>query len=262
MTLRRREALVRLARRHDALVIADDVYDFLQWDDADAEAEADAAGVAGVRRTPEMRLPRLCDVDRAMGPCESDPGGFGHAVSNGSFSKVAGPGVRTGWLEASQAFAWGLGQAGTTASGGPPSHFTAAVMSGLVAGGALERRIDEQTRAALRRRRRLMMDALGRYMFPLGASCRDDSLVGTSVRGGYFLWVKLPDGVAAGPFAAAAAEEENVAVAAGGLFEVAGDDSVRFGDHCRLCFAYVEEEDLVEAVRRLGGLLKRMQVRG
>lgn len=94
-----REALVRLAREFDALIITDDVYDFLQWsaDPKKPLANPDKAFV-----------PRLVDVDRYLdgGPI----GDFGNTVSNGSFSKLIGPGVRTGWAEGTEKFAWGLSQ--------------------------------------------------------------------------------------------------------------------------------------------------------
>jgi DNA-binding transcriptional MocR family regulator len=98
MSLRRREALVRLARRYDALVVTDDVYDFLQWS---AERGAPAPDRACV--------PRIVDVDRVLdgGPVDD----WGHAISNGSFSKLIGPGTRTGWAEASEKLAYGLSQA-------------------------------------------------------------------------------------------------------------------------------------------------------
>lgn len=99
MSLARREALVRLARRHDALVITDDVYDMLQW-----------------RLAPDNHLsfpekacwPRVVDVDRYLdgGPVDD----YGNAVSNGSFSKIAGPGNRTGWAEGTEQFVFGLSQ--------------------------------------------------------------------------------------------------------------------------------------------------------
>lgn len=99
MSLARREALIRVARKHDALVITDDVYDMLIWDSA-------ASGTDGVRRSACQ--PRLVDVDRYLdgGPADD----FGHAISNGSFSKIVGPGLRTGWAEATPRFAFGLSQ--------------------------------------------------------------------------------------------------------------------------------------------------------
>jgi DNA-binding transcriptional MocR family regulator len=40
MTLRRRQEFVRLAREFDALIITDDVYDFLQWPDIQHESSS------------------------------------------------------------------------------------------------------------------------------------------------------------------------------------------------------------------------------
>lgn len=99
MSLARREALVRLARRHDALIVADDVYDMLQWSVA-PETKASYPEKAG--------WPRIVDVDRYLdgGPVDD----HGNAVSNGSFSKIAGPGNRTGWAEATEEFVLGLSQ--------------------------------------------------------------------------------------------------------------------------------------------------------
>jgi DNA-binding transcriptional MocR family regulator len=107
MSLHRRRELVRLARRFDALLIADDVYDFLHW-----PAEPEAAGLETTSLPPYQILPRLVDVDREMsgGTQRAGTDGFGNACSNGSFSKIAGPGVRCGWLEGSEKFAYGVSQ--------------------------------------------------------------------------------------------------------------------------------------------------------
>lgn len=71
MSLARREALVRLARRHDALIMTDDVYDMLQWS-SDPEAE---------RNFPEKASwPRIIDVDRYLDGEPKDD--HGNAVSS------------------------------------------------------------------------------------------------------------------------------------------------------------------------------------
>lgn len=81
-SLRRREALVRLARKYDALIVTDDVYDMLQWSSSGKVLNSACQ-------------PRIVDIDRTLddGPIDQ----FGNAVSNGSFSKIVAPGCRTGW---------------------------------------------------------------------------------------------------------------------------------------------------------------------
>lgn len=91
MSLDRRTQLVKLAREYDALVICDDVYDVLQW-----PANDSAANEHPLDTTSKAHLPRLVDIDRAIegGPEREGADGFGNACSNGTFSKIAGPGIR------------------------------------------------------------------------------------------------------------------------------------------------------------------------
>lgn len=103
MTLRRREELVRVARDFDALIVTDDVYDFLQWP---SSPNSHTSGL------DTAVLPRVVDVDRFLdGGSEREGGdGFGNAASNGSFSKICGPGLRTGWVEGTPKLAHGISQ--------------------------------------------------------------------------------------------------------------------------------------------------------
>ena len=103
MSLQRRRDLVQVAREYDACIITDDVYDMLQWPTNKAAAQSSEE---------HAYLPRLVDIDRTLdgGTEREGSDGFGNAVSNGSFSKIAGPGCRTGWLEGTTKFAWGNSQ--------------------------------------------------------------------------------------------------------------------------------------------------------
>lgn len=103
MSLRRRQELVRIAREFDALVITDDVYDFLQWPSDLAMQEV---------TLEKAVLPRIVDIDRHLdgGIDRQGADGFGNAVSNGSFSKICGPGLRTGWCEGTAKLAHGVSQ--------------------------------------------------------------------------------------------------------------------------------------------------------
>lgn len=134
MSLRRREGLVHLARKYNALVICDDVYDMLQWPTVPTSSSSNPPSSSSTSSLSELPhpstlakrlLPRLVDIDDALGPSPHDPPGqhFGHAVSNGTFSKLAGPGMRTGWTDATPDFALGVSQTGSTRSGGAPSQF-------------------------------------------------------------------------------------------------------------------------------------------
>jgi DNA-binding transcriptional MocR family regulator len=109
MSLDAREGLVRLAREFDVLVIPDDVYDFLHWPvhkPGNIEAQTPRTQPTG------LRLPRLIDIDRSLdgGAERPDTDGFGNVCSNGSFSKIVGPGIRVGWVEGTKRFAHGIAE--------------------------------------------------------------------------------------------------------------------------------------------------------
>ncbi|CAG7956274.1 unnamed protein product [Penicillium olsonii] len=242
MSLRRREGLVRIARRYDALILTDDVYDFLQWSPEPDGPFADRACV-----------PRIVDVDRYLdgGPIDE----WGHAMSNGSFSKLIGPGVRTGWAEASDKLAYGLSQTGSSRSGGAPSHLTAAIIDQLFPD-AIADHLRNDLIPSYASQYHTLVAAIDQYLVPLGVTV---SRLGT-VSGGYFIWIKLPAGVHATQVAEQA-QEAKVRVASGVVFQVPNDPSdtpAVFDDHLRLCFAWEASRQLTEGVRRLARVLERM----
>ena len=78
--------------------------------------------------------------------------------------------------------------------------------------------------------------------------------------GGYFTWLALPEKLKTGAqiLATRCKTEENVIIAAGKIFEVPGDDAVKFEGNVRLCWSWEEEERLEEGVRRVGIVAKKM----
>jgi len=95
--LETRSRVVDIAREWDILVITDDVYDLLSNDDQKGPI-----------------YPRLVTLD--AGTLQS-PTSTGNTLSNSSFSKLIGPGLRVGWLEsATSVLAKQLGDGGANHS--------------------------------------------------------------------------------------------------------------------------------------------------
>ena len=278
MTLRRRQELVHLAREFDALVITDDVYDFLQWP------------IHSHERLDTALLPRIVDIDNALDGGTERPGadGFGNAVSNGSFSKICGPGNRTGWVEGTAKLAFGVANkyvnshlpasplgwipmnvlaklvnhSGATLSGGAPSQLVAAFLDQLVKRGGLQQHILKVLLPAHARRYHVMTNAIETHLFPLGVTMEPPQ-PGCMVVGGYFLWFSLPDPLTGLELTLRAKTEENVTLANGDLFEVWGDESAaRFSREIRVCFTWEDEAMLVEGVVRIANVIRRMLARG
>lgn len=105
MSLRRRKELLQVAREYDALIITDDVYDFLQWP-SKVTSESETVSIE------QAHLPRIVDLDRYLdgGADREGADGFGNSVSNLSFSKIASPGLRCGWCEGSPKFVSGVAE--------------------------------------------------------------------------------------------------------------------------------------------------------
>lgn len=261
-SLRRREALVQLARQYDALIVTDDVYDqvsspFLvapilrcKLADKGPQLQWSSAGKA----LTTACMPRIVDVDRTLDGGPSDT--FGNAISNGSFSKIVAPGCRTGWAEGTEAMAYGLSQTGSSRSGGCPSHLVASFISQMLASNDLQDHIEHKIKPAYARRYRKMMNAISTHLVPLGLTMPQP---GKDVSGGYFVWLQLPEPLVAEEIAKLALHEEGLIISEGPKYQVQGDTKAtsRFERNVRLCFAYADEELLEEGVRRLAKVVQK-----
>ena len=110
LTLDRRDRLVKLSQAHGFLIVADEVYHFLNYTDWQIKPFASYADLETV-------------------------------ISLGSFSKILAPGLRLGWMQAHPDNIKRLVTSGLLDSGGGLNPFTSAVVRELLEAGDLEKNI-------------------------------------------------------------------------------------------------------------------------
>jgi 2-aminoadipate transaminase len=202
--------LVELAERYDFLVVADEPYVMLHFGDAPP--------------------PCMMAYDQ----------GRGRVLSLGTFSKILGPGLRLGWLHATEELIERFSQHGALRSGGGLNPVVASIVEGVIDSGGLDANIDH-LRRVLGTRAKVLWAALRRHLPQCPVA---------EPQGGYFVWVPLPAGA-----------DANALLEPG---EAAG---VRFtpGSRCaverdlrgfvRLSFAFYEPSELEQGVERLAAVL-------
>jgi DNA-binding transcriptional MocR family regulator len=208
---RRRAALAALAAEEQLLVVEDDVYRELSYD-----------GPAP---------PSLW----SLAPPDT-------VVRLGSFAKSLAPGARLGWLTAGPAIAGRLIGSGLLDSGGGVNHFTALVVTAFCASGQYDEQI-VRLRASYRERRDALLEGLAAHL-PSGCEW-------TSPGGGFFIWVRLPEGLDAAALLPRA-EAAGVSYIPGSRFHSGGGGA----NTLRLAFSLYDPNELIEAARRLGSAIR------
>ncbi|KAI9729376.1 MAG: hypothetical protein M1834_006900 [Cirrosporium novae-zelandiae] len=265
MSLARRIQLLQLARKFDALIITDDVYDFLRW-------PTDSKITNGYA-LPGPVPPRIVDLDRKL----EGSGDWGNSVSNGSFSKLVGPGVRVGWAEGTEAFSSRLSIVGSTRSGGAPSQFTSVFIDDLLSTGDLQSHIASVLIPTYEKRYHVLMAAISKHLIPLGVKIDtgkpyESSLptLGTESEGqeyqcfsgGFFIYITFPAELPpANVIAARALDNYALKIPYGTMFLAWGDKTKIENRNLierssRLTWAWHEENEIAEGVRRLAEVLK------
>ena len=209
-------ALVEFAARYDLTIVEDDVYREL-WYDAPPPPALRSYSVSGA----STRVVRL-----------------------GSFSKILAPGLRLGWMEADADLAPRAMDSGMLDSGGGVNHLTAHIVADYLRRGLLDAHV-AGLRAAYRARRDRLMTALRRHL-PSAYSF-------DAPGGGYFVWVRAPDGVDTTRLLTRA-EAAGVSYVPGALFHGDGGDGVD-RRHLRLSFSLLSPVEMDEGVRRLASVL-------
>jgi len=203
----RRQRLLELSLAHDFYILADEVYQLLTYDDA------------------QISLPFAAMIDSER------------VFSIGSFSKILGPGMRLGWVQAGPQLMARLLKIGFVYSGGSLNQISSQIVRS-----ALELGLQQHFLAELKeiygRRRSVLCSALREQLGNV-ITFRDPT-------GGFFVWVAFAEEVDTAALVAPAAAEQ-VGILPGVKFASSGG----LTNTMRFCFAHYEEADLLEGVRRL-----------
>ena len=148
----RRQRLVELSLEHDFLIVADEVYQLLSYNDV-----------------PPRPLAVMIESNTILSVC--------------SFSKILAPGLRLGWIQAGPKLLDRLVELNFIYSGGAINQFTAhLVRSALELG--LQQTYLAELRATYQERSRVLCQALRQQLGGL-VKFRDPA-------GGFFVWIELP----------------------------------------------------------------------
>jgi 2-aminoadipate transaminase len=159
-----------------------------------------------------------------------------NVVYSSSFSKTVAPGLRVGYLVLPNALAERV-VAAATASYITPALLSQAIVYEFLRSGSFEPNL-ERICGLLRERRDAMISALERHL---------PEATWTVPEGGYFVWLDLPDGIAASDLRA-----EGVTFVPGSDFFCGpGGESA-----LRLAFSYESPSAIEEGVRRLASAVR------
>ncbi len=152
---KRRKELLKIARIEDILIIEDDVYCDLAYE--------------------ETKLPTLFSLDEGK-----------RVIRFGSFSKIIAPGLRLGWILGPENIIKQLIRSGLRSMGGGSNPLSAIAMAAYCQKGLLEPHI-ASLKKVYKERRDVLLDSLESSM-PAGVSW-------TKPAGGFFVWITLPQGL-------------------------------------------------------------------
>ncbi|MBP3223056.1 MAG: PLP-dependent aminotransferase family protein [Actinomycetaceae bacterium] len=160
----------------------------------------------------------------------------------GTFSKTFAPGFRIGWTLGPQAIIERLVLANESATLCPPAFSQFAITTYLEQYDWYQQ--VKEYREVYHERGEAMQKALEKYL---------PDLEWTRPTGGFYTWVKLPDGIDARDMLPRAVDC-GVAYVAGNAFYADGETGA---DHIRLSFCYPSPEEITEGVRRLSIAIKQ-----
>mmetsp|Transcript_10647 Transcript_10647/g.23959 ORF Transcript_10647/g.23959 Transcript_10647/m.23959 type:complete len:364 (+) Transcript_10647:80-1171(+) len=188
----KRKRLCALAREHKFFICADEAYQLLNFE---------KVGVKPMYYYDDPADPRVFSV--------------------GTLSKLIGPGVKVGWIQAHPQLLKPMTDIGFVNSGNNPVIWSSCNLIHFIESGALAAHID-----------RVSKD-LGSRCDLICKKLRDVGLEVTQPKGGYFVWTK---------------SKGKMTGRSGECMSIKGD---RFGDYMRLCFCWLTVEQIEEGIEFL-----------
>jgi 2-aminoadipate transaminase len=165
----------------------------------------------------------------------------GRVIGLGTFAKLVAPGLRVGWVVAAPAI---VGRLAALKADGGSCPFTQRILLEYCRAGRLEQDIAERVQT-YRAHRDVMAQAVREHL-PAATFRLPD--------GGYYLWLRLPDGID-GDRLAAIADAHGVVVLPSSQFHATPGRK----NYVRLAYSYASPSEIVEGVRRLAQAYKELE---
>jgi 2-aminoadipate transaminase len=207
----RKNRLVEMCAEHDFFIVADEVYQLLDYTDS--------------RPTP---LAKFTDSKNVL--------------SLGSFSKILAPGLRLGWIQTHSKWIRNLVANGLIDSGGGLNPFTSAIVQSAIELGMLEKQVGD-----LKTKYKTRMAALNSAL----EENLDESVTFHNSGGGFFSWLRLPDGVDTEDLLENA-NTHGVGFLPGTYFS----SRKQLKNYLRLSFAHYNVANLKKGAKRLAAAIK------
>lgn len=141
------------------------------------------------------------------------------------------------------------------------------IINQMLTDGSLQQHLEETLIPTYRQRYYAMINAIKVSLYPLGVRISNTGAT-DALAGGFFLYILFPDdGPSVADIARVALDEYQLRIAPGALFSVEKGKSTSdkqyqlFLRGARLCWAWQEEQELVEGIERLADAFSQAKLR-